>query len=125
MNEQLKEILEVNQMTVKELNKAARTQVRKSKKGDRERFIFALSKYGLKIPYHQRPVCKECGIRFKPYKFRQDRCYECYPAIPNTVVTLSPEDCIELGMSWDRANEYLELPQSYREGYESQLVQSL
>lgn len=125
MNEQVKEILEVNNMTHnRELSRAARTKVSPSKKGNRERFIFALARSNLKIPYFQRPVCKKCGVHFKPSFQRQVKCYECDDSIPNSVVTLTPDDCVELGLSWERANEYLELPQSYREWYESKLVQS-
>lgn len=127
MKDYLAEILEVNNMSISELKKAAKTQIRPHRgkeNNSRERFIFALSKNGLKIPYHYRPVCVVCGIHFKPIRFRQNRCHECSPIL-SSEVTLTPEDCLELGLKWDKANQHLELPESYREVYEAGLVNRL
>lgn len=71
------------------------------------KLITRLAKAGLIIPYHHRPQCRTCKARYIPHSHRQYYCSECGN---RKGYDLSPSDCLELGMSPEKAATLLGLP---------------
>lgn len=118
--QQFRDILEVNQMTIQELESAANTSVKPARNGKfpHQKFLYTIVEApDLKLPYYSRPVCPLCGVHFTPVVYHKQKCPEC-GKYHSPYIDLTPEDCRELGMTWEEANEnYLHLPESYKEQY--------
>lgn len=123
----IKDVIEVNKVTKREFNSLVgmlpKAQRDKSSLQHNRKFITAIVRSGLKLPYVHRVACRKCLTRFTPHNHWVKDCSNCRPR-PTEKVDLSPEDCKELGMSFDTATtNHLFLPESYRDWYNALVIE--
>lgn len=122
----IRDVMEVNGVSRKEFDAlvgmSPKVQRDQNALQHNRKFITAVIRSGLRLPYVHRVICRKCLTRFTPHNHWVKDCPNC-KLRPTEVVDLSPEDCKEIGMSFDKANTYLHLPESYREWYNSLVIE--
>ena len=92
----------------------------------RYKLLVTLINLGYVIPWHIRPKCKKCQDRYIPSTYRNFYCLMCKP-YQEQKLSLTPSDCLELGMCEKNALQVLGFPatEEYMNMYASNKLESL